>query len=355
MSGEGVRTEYDEAYLVHLISWLRNNAKRELRLRPKEEVTVRERYGLTKAALAYAFDTTIPLIEKYLYADPNRGTPTGKALKEQSAHYAPTAKFLLDQHKRADLPAPVRSSMARVFKNVSREGEGPIKNRDVIDFGAMVPASNQIDLSPLYGLQALVRVSTESISAPELGPEVRISGISISLLNVIPSGLQKGMNHTLFKIYHRGLASLGTDIIEGVVYSQENSIYFEGIGDSSQSPFFAWVRPPKAPFATYRDDLEVYLHGVMAGISSTGYNFAGVFEMFPLPHELIQGDVTKDEDIPGFKELYKKGVATTGVQTLEETVSKLRSLGVPTSEEDLTAILKTMFKTRSRDRHLYIS
>lgn len=355
MEKSQVRSDFDEAYLVHLISWLRNNAQRQLRLRPDEDPTERERYGLTKTALAYAFNTTIPIIERYLYADPNRGTPTGNSLVKQSIKFAPVAKFLLDQHNIADLPAPVRTSMSRIYIDRSSDGLGPIRNRDAIEFNSMAPASGHIDLSPMYGLQVMVRVSTESIPTPEIGAETKVTGTAISLLNVIPPVIQEGVNHTLFKIYHRGLVSVGTDIIEGAVFSQENSIYFQGVGDSSQSPFFAWVRPPKAPYSTYRRDLSVYLHGVMAGISSTGYNFAGVFEMFPLPHGLIDQESTGDQENPSFKEMYKKGVEATGVQTLEETVAKLQELGIPIIERDLTDILNNMMQTRSRGRHLYIS
>lgn len=229
MVSADVRSNFDAAYLVHLISWLSTNARRDLILRPGEDQIIRRRYGLTRAELAYTFETTVPIIDRYLWCDPGRGTPTGPALKIQSESFAPRAKFLLDQHKRTDLPAPVRASMARVFRNISRESGGLIQNRDVVDFNAIVPAPGQIDLSALYGLQLLVRVSTEAVPAPHLGPEVKVGGVSISLLNVIPPDVQRGLNHTLFKIYHRGVTSLGTGIIEGVVFSQERSIYFEGV------------------------------------------------------------------------------------------------------------------------------
>lgn len=370
-----VNEDADVWNVILLLEWLKKHFERKVMVLEKssnlDEINAAEvektKYGFEWKEFTEQLGETKSVIEKFMTGNPLRDCPTGAKLLDQKVKFAKRARPLLDQQR--PLPERIQQEMVAVYPDFSPLRAGPIKSAEVLRHQAIFP-EGRLSVDKLSGLSAIVRVSTEAVT--EQGQnmltnpdslsmtEVRVVGFSISMLNVIPREVQCGINHSLFKLHQKGVVNKTVSSIEGVVVPQNRSVYFNGFGTFNKNPFFGWISPEEL-IESYGVRKEVHLHGAMVGLSANGYNFGGVFEMFPIFP--MRSELLNDDRREKFSEMYDKLVLMTGVRDLDDTVDCLLNMGVFPSDPEkqlsprdyLLQTIRYMVETRSDKRRLYLA
>lgn len=370
-----VNEDADIWNVILLLEWLKKHFERKVKVLTKASDSVegkakeveRTQYGFSWEQFSEHLGESKSVIEKFMTGNPLRDCPTGTRLLDQKVKFAKRARPLLDQQR--PLPERIQQEMVAVYPDFSPLRAGPIKSAEVLRHQAIFP-EGRLTVDNLSGLNAVVRVSTEGVTDPGQNmlnspdslsmKEVRVVGFSISILNVIPREVQCGINHSLFKMHQRGIVNKVVSSIEGVVVPQNRSVYFSGFSTFNKNPFFGWVSPDEL-IESYGISDEVHLHGAMMGLSANGYNFCGVFEMFPIFP--MRSELLNDDRRNEFSELYKKVVLMAGVRNLDDTVECLLDMGVSASDPEkklspknyLAQTIMYMVETRSDKRRLYLA
>ena len=243
-------------------------------------------------------------------------------------------RVLLDQAR--PLPPILRTvadSVYGEFEPLDTETGKPIESPEVLRHRTMAKVDlDEANLKPLLGLSLILRVANETVPAEEhetSDPQ----GWSISVLNVLPPFVQKGLNHPLFKLRQRGQTG-ATTTIEGVVVARDDRFVFQGTDTRRRLPFNATMRLPDVGLRRFREEsgAPIMCTGIMLGLRSSGETFGTLFELLAVP-----GIEPMDQDdavgMRNFRERYRAALEAAGVRNLRETVAELKKLGF--TDEDL--------------------
>jgi len=265
---------------------------------------------------------------------------------QRAREYAKKLKPVLDQGR--PFPPAIRKLYIGVYGDETFVpiGEGkPVKLPEVVRHRSMANVPGEpADIGPLYGLSLVIRLSNDSIPAPELKDGAELPGWSLSVLNVLPSHVQSGLNHPLFTLRQRALNSNSIFTINGVVITQSDRFVFQGIDVFNRRPFHAYLLVPEL-WRRYRDKSRetIFGSGMMMGLPSGGnLPFAGLFETFAIPQTSLTVDSSEIEMVQ-FRELYYQITRESiGVRDLDGTISEMIKLGIRGDAEWLKSVLRTV-------------
>lgn len=323
--------DFEPFAVILLIRWLQNHVQTPDGRTHSLDRIAEEILGLTRHTL-----------NRFLSENLNRDEQ-----KRRARDYAEKLKPVFDQGR--PFPDVVRDLYEKVYGEDSFEdtvGDKPVKLPEILRHRVMthVPR-NHADIGPLIGLSVLIRLSGDSVPAPELSEGASLPGWSLSVLSVLPTHVQRGLNHPLFILRQRALDSNATVTIHGVVIPQADRFMFQGIDILSRHPFHAYFRVPDE-WLSYRDASQgepVFGSGLMMGLSSTGQSpFCGLFELFAIPGTTLAPGASVD-DRAAFEDRYKETIRNgIGVRNLDDTVSELEALGVRGRRDHLLSTLRTL-------------
>lgn len=204
-------------------------------------------------------------------------------------------------------------------------------------------ADRLADVSRLYGLHMLLRLSNEFVRTPD-GSEQR--GWSLSLVNLPPKHIQEGVNHPVFKLSQTSRARHPITI-QGIALVRRDRLTLQGIEATTRYSLSATVvLPHESGWQTYHSGGEP-LNGVMLGLTSSKACFGCLFMLFPIPKTRLAEEATAVET-ETFRMLHQDAKAATGVRTREETLAVLRGLGVKATDAQVMQL-----DQRSRDEPLF--
>lgn len=322
--------EFDPFAVVILIRWLKSDVKAPDGKSHSFEKIADEILGVNRHTLYQFLQRKINHDKEKLWA----------------RDYAHKLKLVLDQGR--PFPPTIRNIYESVYGDVCSlelDNSKPVQLPEVVRHRAMAHVPREpANIKPLLGLSVLIRLSNESVPAPELGDGASLPGWSSSVLNVLPDHVQCGLNHPLFTLSQRGLNSNSTLTVNGIVITQNDRFVFQGIDTLSRRPFHAYLRIPDE-WASYRDNSEqrpIFGSGMMMGLSSGGNSpFAGLFEVFAIPDKTLEN--TGEEAKAGFNDLYRTIIGKSiGVRNLEDTVMEMVRLGIPGDTEALKSVIRTL-------------
>lgn len=206
----------------------------------------------------------------------------------------------------------------------------PVQRPEVLRHRSMARATDETDhLRTLLGVSVLVRTANELVPPTEAYETDDQHGWSVAILNVIPTHLQEGFNHPLFKLRQRGRNGTSSTI-EGIVITRDDRFVFQGIDTVRRLPFNATLRLPDDIRHYRRVDPKkdpVLATGVMLGLRSEGGAFGALFELFAVPEATLPEDAT-DTQKEAFRVRYRAALDAAGVRNLDETVAQLTKLGI---------------------------
>lgn len=309
--------EFDPFALIMLVRWLQSHVK-------KPDKKLHSIEGLAKDYLGVSRDS----LNRFLLQQLNRGEDEQAKAQE----YAVKLKPVFDQGR--PFPPAIRKLYKSIYGDTVSllpDAGKPVQLVEVLRHRSMSPVEeNPVDITPLIGLSALVRISDDDVPAPELGEGIKKRGWALSILNVLPEHVQGSLNHPLFILRQNGMNSNTSITIEGIVVTQNDRFIFHGIDTRQRRPIHGYLPDPERWFDFRNFDLEepVYGSGLMVGLSAGRLPFAGLFELFAIPDTVVPKDASDDAK-EAFRARYKEIVdAVPGVRTLEDTVATLQWLDV---------------------------
>lgn len=242
---------------------------------------------------------------------------------------AEVLKTLLEH--RADLPPPILQTFEYAFGAVDEvlPKDAVVTDQAVLRMRSMM-ADEVSDASPLFGLHMLVRQSNEFVR-DEQGNEAR--GWSMSLLNIPPKYVQHGRHHPVFRLSQISKARYEL-VVQGIALVRKDRLVLQGLDSTNHQPMTAIMAiPGNDPWPAFHQG-ESHLSGVMLGLNRDGGSFGGLFNLFAIPNSRLSATAGPAAE-QRFDALHRDAHDAAGVRTLAQTLHKLRSLGIRTSEQEL--------------------